>query len=118
MENVMKNYIFKTTTTMKEYNNKKWWINSDVVPEFQIQATSVNEALLKYKGFAFDKGLIKISDNALKTKQEMYIDTVDGPKQVGYVITGQAEFEYGNYKWSKQYIDLWVEILTVVDTEF
>ena len=29
----MNNYIFKTTTTMKEYNNKKWWVDSDIVPE-------------------------------------------------------------------------------------
>lgn len=26
--------------------------------------------------------------------------------------------EYNNKKWSSQYIDLWVTILTVTDTEF
>lgn len=87
----MNNYIFKTTTTMKEYNNKKWWIDSD----------------------------IEISKNALKTKQDMFVDTPDGTKQVGYVITGKSDFEdRDNYRWSTQYIDLWVTILTVVDTEF
>ena len=70
------NYIFKTTATMKEYNNKKW-----------------------------------------------YIDGVDlsggGAKQVGYVITGKTEFDKGDYTgYSTQYIDLWVTILTVVDTVF
>lgn len=40
-------------------------------------------------------------------------------KQVGYVITGKAEFDKGDYSgWSTQYIDLWVTILTVVDTVF
>ncbi len=118
MENVMKNYIFKTTTTMKEYNNKKWYIDPNTVPEFQIQAISVNEALLKYKEFVYKEGIINISDNAIKTKQGMYVDTADGVRQVGYVITGQTEILCENYKWSKQYIDLWVKILTVVDTEF
>lgn len=118
MKKELKNYIFKTTTTMKEYNNKKWFINSDVIPEFQVQATSINEALLKYKDYVYKEGIINISDNALKTKQKMYVDTVDGVKQVGYVITGQTEILCENYKWSKQYIDLWVRIFTVVDTEF
>lgn len=118
MEENLKNYIFKTVTTMKEYNNKKWYIDPDAIPEFQVQATSINEALLEYKDFAYEKGLIKISDNAMKTKQGMYVDTADSTKQVGYIITGQADFEYGDYKWCKQYVDLWVKILTVVDTEF
>ena len=48
----MKKYIFKTNVTMKDYNNKKWWI-----------------------------------------------DDRSG-------------------KWTAQYIDLWVDILTVIDTEF
>ena len=49
----------------------------------------------------------------------MFVDTSDGTKQVGYVITGKSDFEdRDNYRWSTQYIDLWVTILTVVDTEF
>ena len=32
MQNEMKNYIFKTITTMKKNNNKKWYIDSDVIP--------------------------------------------------------------------------------------
>ena len=49
----------------------------------------------------------------------MYVDTSNEAKQVGYVITGKAGFEDRyNYKWSEQYIDLWVTILTVVDTDF
>ena len=28
------NYIFKTTATMKEYNNKKWYIDGGIVSEY------------------------------------------------------------------------------------
>lgn len=115
----MTNYIFKTTTTMKEYNNKKWWIDPDSIREMRIQAKNIEDALLKYKYMAFFDARIDISDNALKTKELMYVDTQDGAKQIGYVITGKTEFEdRDNYKCSKQYIDLWVTILTVVDTDF
>ena len=115
----MANYIFKTTTTMKEYNNKKWWIDPDSIREMRIQAKNIEDALLKYKYMVFFDARIDISDNALKTKEPMYVDTQDGVKQVGYVITGKTYFEnIDNYKWSQQYIDLWVTILTVVDTNF
>lgn len=116
----MANYIFKTTTTMKEYNNKKWWIDPDSIREMRIQAKNIEDAVLKYKYMVFFDARIDISDNALKTKEPMYVDTQDGVKQVGYVITGRASFfeNIDNYKLSKQYIDLWVTILTVVDTDF
>ena len=50
----------------------------------------------------------------------MYCDTPDGEvKQVGFVITAKTEFEdRENYKWATQYIDLWVTILTIEETEF
>lgn len=36
-----------------------------------------------------------------------------------YVITGKTEFDKGDYTgYSTQYIDLWITILTVVDTVF
>ena len=41
----MNTYLFKTTATMKECNNKKWWIDSDVVREIEIEAENVNTAL-------------------------------------------------------------------------
>lgn len=115
----MTDYIFKTTTTMKEYNNKKWWIDHNSIREMRIQAKNIEDALLKYKYMVFSDARIDISDNALKTKEPMYVDTQDGVKQIGYVITGKTYFEnIDNYKWSRQYIDLWVTILTVVDTDF
>lgn len=41
----MKNYIFRTTATMKEYNRCKWWIDSDIVTEKRISAETVADAL-------------------------------------------------------------------------
>ena len=50
---------------------------------------------------------------------EVHFQNNGGTKQVGYVITGKTEFDRGDYSgYSTQYIDLWVTILTVVDTVF
>ena len=116
----MKHYIFNTTATMKEYNSKKWWIDSEIVREIQVEAENVKQALKKYREIVMDRNYIEISENALRCKNPMYIDTPTGEvKQVGYVITGKTEFEdRENYKRSAQYIDLWVTIITVIDTEF
>ena len=113
-------FIFKTTTTMKEYNSRKWWIDSDIVREIRITAENLWAALEQYREIVTEKHYITISDNAIKNKNPMYIDTPNGePKQIGYVITGKTDFEdRDNYKWSAQYIDLWVTILTVIDTDF
>lgn len=115
----MKNYIFRTTATMKEYNHCKWWIDSDIVTEKRIHAETVADALEIWRGQVEEQHYITVSKNAIKNKSEMFVDTDNGAKQVGYVITGKTEFEDSkNYRWSEQYIDLWVTILTVIDTEF
>ena len=115
----MKNFIFRTTTTVKAYNDEKWWINGDVVTDKYITAENVTTALEQYRAEVENEHYITISNNALKNKSPMYVDTVNGdPKQVGFVITGKTEFEDDNHKWTAQYIDLWVEIITVIDTEF
>lgn len=113
------NYIIKTEATMKDYNCTKWSIDSGIVPEMRINAYSVELALSVYRSRAEECG-VSISQNAIKTKSAMLVDMPDGSiKQVGYVITGKAEFDKGDYTgWSTQYIDLWVTILTVVDTVF
>ncbi len=113
-------YIFKTTATMKEYNNKKWYIDGDIVSDMRIDADSVENALEIYQERVEEKHGINISKNAIKNKSEMFVDLSDGgTKQVGYVITGKTEFDKGDYTgYSTQYIDLWVTILTVVDTVF
>lgn len=114
------NYIFKTTATMKEYNNKKWYIDGGIVSDMRIDADSVENALEIYRERVKEKHYITISKNAIKNKSEMFADLSDGSvKQVGYVITGKTEFDRGDYSgYSTQYIDLWVTILTVVDTVF
>lgn len=42
------NYIFKTTATMKEYNNKKWWIDTTALkkdaPEIAAKYTRTTES--------------------------------------------------------------------------
>lgn len=53
----MKNYIFKTTTTMKEYNFKKWWIDGDIITEKRITAANLAAALEKYREIIEREGL-------------------------------------------------------------
>lgn len=83
----MKNYIFKTTATMKEYNNKKWWIDSDIVGEIRLTAPNVAEALKKYKEKVAEKFYIDISRNALvmllQEKQSLRTGTItDGAHNI------------------------------------
>jgi hypothetical protein len=110
-------FLFETETTMKPYNDKKWWIDKNAMPEAYINADSLKEALTKYQKLAEENG-ITISNSALKTAEPMYVDSNDEPKQVGLVITASTDF-YDSYNiCGKQYIELWTEILTIVDTEF
>ena len=101
------NYIFKTTATMKEYNNKKWYIDGGIVSDMRIDADSVENALEIYRERVEEKYFINISKNAIKNKSEMFVDLSDGSvKQVGYVITGKTEFDRGDYT---GYSTAWVE---------
>ena len=111
-------FIYKTEVTMKPYNRKNWWIDSGIVRDVRIYAVNLEAALKEYAAIVKEKYCVEISDNALKNKQPMYVDTKYGEKQVGYVITGRTEFDDGNYHWSKQYIDLWVEVLSIIETTF
>ena len=113
-------YIFKTTATMKEYNNKKWYIDGDLISDMRITADNVENAIAIYRNRVDEKYCVSISRNAIKNKSDMFVDTPDrGVKQVGYVITGKTEFDKGDYTgYSTQYIDLWITIITVADTVF
>lgn len=102
-------YEFKTHTAMKEYNRKKWWIDSDYVKEMRIEADNLLSAVKKYRENVEDKYYIGISDNAIKTKKPMYVDVENETVQCGYVITAYTYFEYD----VKQFIDLWVEIIAL-----
>lgn len=68
------NYIFKTTATMKEYNNKKWCIDGGIVSDMRIDADSVENALEIYRERVEEKHCIIISKNAIKNKSEMFVD--------------------------------------------
>ena len=101
---------FDTTTAMKPYNNKKWWISDNIIRRKTIEAKNLSEALKKYQDEVTNKDYITISDTALKRKSPMFVDTKNGSPQVGYVITGSTDFDDNGRGWVKQYIDLWVTI--------
>ena len=110
-------YIFKTTTTMKPYNKENWWIDKDIVSPIRIEADNIQKALERYRNIVEEKNYIIISKNAIKNKKPMYIDTKNGPQKIGYVITGKTEFEdRENWKYSNQYIELWIEIIATIPT--
>lgn len=112
----MKKYLFETTATMKEYNNKKWWIDSGIIREITINAENIEKAIEQYREKVIERDYINISKNALKNKAPMYIDSANGdPTQCGYVITASTEFDSDGRGWIKQYIDLWVTINIIVN---
>lgn len=104
-------YQFKTTATMKPYNNKKWWIDSGIVREITTEADTITAAVKEYQKKVQDHFCIYISDNAIKTKSPMYRDTKTGePVQIGFVITASTDFDNDRRGWVKQFIDLWVTV--------
>lgn len=42
-------YIFETVATMKEYNNKKWWIDSDIITRKTIEADTIAAAIERFR---------------------------------------------------------------------
>ena len=112
-------FIFKTSATMKDYNRDKWWIDRGIIGEKIIIADSTVEALDKYVKSVESDDYTTITKNAIKNKRAMYIDNENGDaEQRGYVITASQYFQDDDGKMSKQYIDLWITILTVVPTKF
>lgn len=112
-------FIFKTSAAMKDYNRDKWWIDPGIIREKIITADSTAEALDKYVKLVERDDYTTITKNAIKNKGAMYIDNENGDaEQCGYVITASQDFQDDNGKLSKQYIDLWITILTVVPTKF
>lgn len=116
----MSTYRFETTTTMKPYNNEKWYIDAHMVRPIEVQADSVTEALNLWRNIVQERDYIEISRNAMRTKNPMYSEYKDKrPKQTGYVITGKTEFDKGDYTgYCSQYIDLWVRITIVITPNF
>lgn len=110
-------YQFMTTTTMKAYNNNKYWIDAGIIPCINVKADTVNNALNEYADIVNNKYGVDISQNALKHANCMYVDDDNGsPKQTGYVITASCLFDKGDYTgYSKQFVDLWIEVMGIVD---
>lgn len=112
-------FIFKTSATMKEYNGDKWWIDEGIIREKIIAADSTAEALDKYVKSVESDNYTTITKNAIKNKKAMYIDNESGEaEQCGYVITASQYFQDEDGKLSKQYIELWITILTIAPTKF
>ena len=112
-------FIFKTSATMKYYNRDRWWIDEGIIGEKIITADSTAEALDKYVKSVESDDYTTITKNAIKNKKAMYIDIKSGEAdQCGYVITASQDFQDDDGNLSKQYIDLWITILTVVPTKF
>ena len=111
-------YRFETTATMKEYNSAKWYIDGGIVRPVEVEAEDLKTALKEWRQTVIDRDYIEISNNAIRNKSPMYIDTADGPKQIGFVITGKTEFDKGDYSgYSTQYIDLWVSVRRIEDID-
>jgi len=115
----MSKYQFDTIATMKTYNNKKWWIDRNIIPIIYVNASNLKEALQKYAEIVKQKYYVSISKNALSRKVNMYIDSKEGePIQTGYVITGKTNFKDNSGQWTAQYIDLWTSISIVTMPDF
>lgn len=117
----MATFRFETTATMKPYNSRKWWIDSGIVRPVEIDAADLKTALQLWRDKVENRDYIEISNNALRTKNAMYIDRKDGgdPLQVGYVITGKTTFEdRDSYRSTEQYIDLWVTVYLITRPDF
>ena len=117
----MYKYRFDTKTTMKPYNEDKYWIDARVVPPIIISAETLEDALEQWRELVEEKtySIVQISKNALRSKEPMYRDLKSGDaEQIGYVITGATEIIEGVSRWSKQYIDLWLEINVLTTPDF
>lgn len=114
----MNKYMFRTTATMKKYNSRQWYITPDIIRTKYIDAENMREALDKYARNVSSKDYIDISKTALRNKDPMYIDTTEGPRQIGYVITGKTEMQREDCTWTTQYIDLWISVDIITPADF
>lgn len=108
-------YSFKTSTTLKEKDREKWWMDNNLVKTIELEASNLCEALEKYREIVNYEDYVHISKNAIQKKQSMYMDIKPGgqSKQIGYVINGSTCFERENGDLVNKFIDLWIEIRIV-----
>ena len=62
-------YIIKTSTCMKPYNCKKWWIMRDYIKEIIVEAGSSKEALEKWREEVTSDYCVEITPHGMKDKQ-------------------------------------------------
>lgn len=113
-------YSFKTSTALKEKDREKWWLDDGLVKTIELEASSLCEALEKYRQIVNDTYDVHVSKNAIHKKEKMFIDIKPGgrSKQIGYVITGSTCFQRENGDLVNKFIDLWVEIRTITYPSF
>ena len=119
-QETFKQYSFNTSTTVKEKDRGKWWLDNDLVKTIELEAISLCEALEKYRQIVNDRTDVRISKNAIHKKENMYMDIKPGgrSKQIGYVITGSTCFEREDGGFVNKFIDLWVEIRVITYPSF
>ena len=107
-------FQFNTVVAVKPVDRDKWWIDSDLVKVQEIEGENINDALNKFIEVVKDNPYyLEVSKTALKRKKKMFIDTENGAKQVGFVITAKTSFQTNDYEWVDKYIDLWIDIQAV-----
>ena len=108
-------YSFKTSTTLKEKDREKWWLDNDLVKTIELDASNLSEALEKYREIVNNTYDVQISKNAIQKKEKMYMDIKPGGPsiQTGYVITGSTWFEREHGCFVNKFIDLWIEIRVI-----
>lgn len=113
-------YSFKTSTYLKEKDRKKWWLDDDLVKSIELDASSLCDALEKYREIVKERYYVQISKNAMHKKEKMFIEINPRgrSKQTGYVITGSTCFERENGDLVNKFIDLWIEIKIVSHPTF
>ena len=99
----MKNYIFRTTATMKEYNRCKWWIDSDIVTEKRIKAETVADALEIWREQVEEQNYISISKEPLNnwhTAKRVDDQGHKMAKKQGYFATFSVFFARFTRNWA------------------
>lgn len=113
----MKTYLL---TTIAYSKNERFWVDRlSTVTEAHVEAKNLKEALVEYQAHA-KTHYVKVTNNALKTKQKMYQDVKDkegkcvGHQQVGFALNASTEiYDEVKMAWVKVQLELWVTIKEV-----
>lgn len=113
-------YSFKTSTTLKEKDRGKWWLDYCLVKTIELEASNLYDALDKYRQVVNDMEIVQISKNAIQKREKMFMEIKPGghSKQIGYVINGSTCFQRDNGDLVNKFIDLWVEIRVITYPTF